>query len=720
MDYSDLKKLKAYFLALKESNYHPKLIPNSPGINKPRCLELLRSFPDLKGKNDNQIFEALSDPKRVKSILDQLPTSSQRNELRQVLEDKPVTTDVPGQPISQEASPPPPTGESAGTMAGAPGGKIPSMPQLGHSSGTAGLFRKSPIPGNIPEEGMGTAATNKINQLRPATAKMERLQSATPNPGTKYSSGLSSNFRTFGSNAGISFRKYSGKIAGGLGQIAGGVGRNVLGPGLSSVYNQGARAVLGARRRVASVKGGIPKPSGVSGARIFGVGLIILFLFMLILGTVIGNSTPSTNPSTSTGNNTPTTNADFTSFDIFKSNSVDDALLKKYIDRAISTGKIKTDEQKNLLSSRARFIRDQAQAAGLNPAIFLGYWESESAFSDYTNPGVRPGMDLGCDPTNRTLTTFEDDVLCAVGKSQISNSRTSQCALSRNISSAACQAILFQQGEGVKLPIATLKDFLDSYGSKVSDPNNTRSDAIVKQTITDLGLVSAITTPSGPVDPLVNNDYIGWIKNNFNVILDPSFGEEKIRWAYNILNVSIQVAPDFKKLISSKGPIEIVSGGAVSSRSPGKINLSDSSIATEEFFKVTLIHELGHSLKGDRTENTLPISNAIARDKDFLTGYAQGSTQGSTAGNEVCVGIDSHEVLIQADEDFAESVTYYINSNIVELDFDKQHLCLPKTKDNPKNPYLVPSTNNASTPKYLNHCQLMQSLLGGQNCPLSF
>lgn len=196
---------------------------------------------------------------------------------------------------------------------------------------------------------------------------------------------------------------------------------------------------------------------------------------------------------------------DITGFDLFNGNAVTDDILDRFINQSLATGLVRPGtDQERLFQQRARFIRDQAQSAGLNPAIFLGYWKSESAFSDYTNPNVRPGMDLGCDPKNRSITTFEEDVLCAVGKSSISNSRTSQCAVSRDKNSPACQALLFQEQRGeISLPVDTLKEFLDSYGSKIDDPNNARSDAIVKKVILDLGLGTCQGggIPPGPALP---------------------------------------------------------------------------------------------------------------------------------------------------------------------------------------------------------------------------
>lgn len=225
------------------------------------------------------------------------------------------------------------------------------------------------------------------------------------------------------------------------------------------------------------------------------LGIIFLFVFTKLNenNALLGLPGDSSQPAASSF-----LSCDITGFNIFDVNAVTDIHLEKFVDLALSSGLVKKGtEQETLFIKRAMYIRDQAKAAGLNLAIFLGYWKSETGFSDYTYPGVRPGADLGCDPLNPALKSFEDSVLCAVGKSSISNSRTSQCAVSRDIDSPSCRAIAFQQQQGVTLPIATLKDFFNSYGSKIADPNNIHSDNTVKKLIAELGLSRcSVTGPS--------------------------------------------------------------------------------------------------------------------------------------------------------------------------------------------------------------------------------
>lgn len=361
-----------------------------------------------------------------------------------------------------------------------------------------------------PTETGAPAPTQESSTI--SNPQMETSQSTDPsigsftttNPGLKFQPGFSDAFKNFGSTA----QRFAGTNLGRIGEGLKGIGRGITGPGLTSGANFLGRVGIGGMNAGISLSNQVSRGAtnlSMSSKRLLPI-FIGIILFVVFIINVIGGISGTT-PTGQAAPLPPGTSSDldkkydFTAFNIFKSDSVNDSLLQKYIDRALNNVKVKTAEQKNLMPSRAKFIRDQAQLAGLNPAIFLGYWESESGFSDYTYPGVRPGSDLGCDPLNPALKTFEDSVLCAVGKSQITNSRTSQCALSRDINSPACQAIAFQQTEGVKLPINTLKDFLNSYGSKVADPNNLRSDNIVKQTIADLGLVPTINTPPSSATP---------------------------------------------------------------------------------------------------------------------------------------------------------------------------------------------------------------------------
>src|SRR3990172_12406618 len=90
-------QLKAFFKALQENRFNLKQIPSfvmmngeRVPINKTHCLELLRQFPDLQGKDDEFITKYLSDPNKIKRLLGNL-TLQQQTELTKVIEEKPMT-----------------------------------------------------------------------------------------------------------------------------------------------------------------------------------------------------------------------------------------------------------------------------------------------------------------------------------------------------------------------------------------------------------------------------------------------------------------------------------------------------------------------------------------------------------------------------------------------------------------------------------------------------
>ncbi|MBI3109597.1 hypothetical protein HYZ06_01010 [Candidatus Daviesbacteria bacterium] len=140
MDYLkpvDFIQLKAFFKALQENRFNLKQIPSFVVMNgeripidKTHCLDLLRQFPDLQGKDDEFITKYLSDPNKIKRLLGNL-TLQQQTEITKVLEEKPVEV-VGEQPAGAEEVPPPagPSEQPAGAAGGFPGIGLPSGPSI--------------------------------------------------------------------------------------------------------------------------------------------------------------------------------------------------------------------------------------------------------------------------------------------------------------------------------------------------------------------------------------------------------------------------------------------------------------------------------------------------------------------------------------------------------------------------------------------------------------
>lgn len=195
------------------------------------------------------------------------------------------------------------------------------------------------------------------------------------------------------------------------------------------------------------------------------------------------------------------------STNLFDANAVPNDKLQAFIAKSKPLAPYLTDEQ---FTRRARYIRDTAQAAGLNPALFLALWRTESGFSKYRPPGAfsTPGSDLGCiaSPPDRpppgdvnnidsTEPAFQWGVRCVTGmNSGIDNTCTGQsnntaaavCArnFAANPATAAgtepcrCVRDIFAKHIGkacyqpFNIPIQTVNDYLQGYGSACFDPNN--------------------------------------------------------------------------------------------------------------------------------------------------------------------------------------------------------------------------------------------------------
>lgn len=151
--------------------------------------------------------------------------------------------------------------------------------------------------------------------------------------------------------------------------------------------------------------------------------------------------------------------------------------IEKYSPVFVKAGK----GDKTEFIRRVNYIVAQSKQAGLNPALFLGYWKSESAFSTY--PGA---SDMGCAPRQESMRGFERQVQCALGLIS-GGSQSAMCAISKEESSKAC---LGEQGRitsypdvynpAPKIPISTFDDFMEMYGP--------RSQNLVKYESTPDGL----------------------------------------------------------------------------------------------------------------------------------------------------------------------------------------------------------------------------------------
>ncbi len=720
MDYlkpAAFRQLKAFFIALKEGRFKPNspqdsttvIVEGRPTpVSKSQSLDLLRSFPDLheeKFKDDNFLLKYLSDPVKRDRIFSSL-TKQQQIELIKTIEEKPLPAEATTQQAgSQTVS----TGESASTMAGEATSsqpQIPSMPSFNPGTTSRNIPRPS-----IPEEGPATAKARRIQeayeQANPATAKIDRLeeqtkafkttQSAPANPGTQFKSGLGSSFKTFGSNASISFRKYSGKIAGGLGQIAGGVGRNVLGPGLSSVYNQGARAVLGggntfsrlsgqARRRITSLKGTLPKPSGKLGGR-FALGILLaLFLFMFISGIIAGvtGTTGGTTPGTSP---VVGATADISSCKFTRSGS-SQVVKSSLLQGLISSAAVSAGIPAPVLASVAMHESPDfvTNADNSHDAIKSGQYCNYGQTICINKENTGTLYDGACltDDTAKGAKTAQ-----AIGLMQnidiYNQGKGDLCSITNSLAIAAAK--LKKDGVTAQPTQEQIKTGVTAYYNACDYDGGD----YCKEVWQDLQNCQTVTTPGTiPVLP-PGADYIAEISKNFHVNFVPGkFTQNHLRWSWEILSQAKTIAPNiFRNLIDT---VTVDTHPEIGERSDNTIFFSTdpksffSSTNDASGFKILLIHELGHVIRGNpgptQQNYDALLQEAINKDKGYLTGYGQNPCTGTLA----------------VDEDFAETVAYYINTGTPEKDL----ACGRKSED---------GANPLYSGLYPNHLSFIKSIL---------
>lgn len=370
-----------------------------------------------------------------------------------------------------------------------------------------------------------------------------------------------------------------------------------------------------------------------------------------------------------------------------------DAYINKYSPTFIQAGKGDLTEFKK----RVEYILQKSQQGKMNPAIFLGYWKTESLFSTL---GSR---DMGCAGAD-----FYEQVRCALAIDDYNNPNKNpiaNCVRGNNIACNALKSIRtdLDKTHPIHYPITTFDDFAEAYGpynhlTEGQPTNCTHTYNQLIEVAKELGAcqASSITPPAG--------DLRLAIKNKFHINLDNSFEQKHLNWAWQILTNSETSAPNFLTLLQRKySEINVATTGAVGFRSENTIYFSTREgsffvSGGEKEFKQILIHELAHIIHGVRTDNTYTsrIEDAVQADRNFISGYAQGAT----AQEVVCEAADSKERAVQLDEDFADSVSYYINKETAELNYS--NVCPAKATVNP-----------FATGQFPAHKAFIKILLGG-------
>lgn len=324
--------------------------------------------------------------------------------------------------------------------------------------------------------------------------------------------------KNFGSAAGRFFQRNMGKfftvgrigtaVSAGIGAVAGaGFGpigslAGAAGGGIGSFWiksGDGARFLGKAANKGLNAFEKLSKPGlkGASGSfgsfgskkLVWGLFLgMFFFVFSGIIGGITGTAPTGkaapvpAQPIAGAGCPDTSTNRDDAScrylnppislFDTSISQSGINSYIEKYksqfVGLTISDGTTGTEDE---FKKRVNAIVSKAQQVGLNPAILLGLWKSESNFSTIG----RAGNDLGCRPNHPEITTFDEDLLCAVGQKSEGKtyepSVTIQCVLSRDANSDSCNSLRagrasagYDTTRPLNYPITTFDNFMEAYG----------------------------------------------------------------------------------------------------------------------------------------------------------------------------------------------------------------------------------------------------------------
>lgn len=633
---------------------------------------------------------------------------SQQAELEQALEQTPTTEtateQVSSTTQSEQSSLPQQTSSST------PGNMFGGMPSPGMSSPASGrVFVKEPPPtsGKAGGTGEGRAATNKLKRFPQAPASLKNTAA------------------NFSSRSQIFAKRWGGRIFNGLTQVALPGGANLLGRTGLGAINHGGNFISNLSntrlRMVNNMKGaGSSLSSSLQGGKKF--ALASALVFFLLMGIAISGATNGTTPTGEaapiggSGAATDISSCKFTrAGDIVEELTYKSPLLLSYIQQASSLTGIppvvlaafirvetpstvtKSDEEIKNLSSVTACPRSPTGALGVMQLQPKG-----------TKGNDATAITNGAKLIGKKYEELTEEDYCDVRKNIIMGAGF----ILEKMSYKTPNYPIYGDGTTWDLNWTNDKQAIEKlvsgyygcvrYGSS-DDVNNSCSDPGRKYSYADdvsTSIQNCQATSVATVLPApVNGDYKGWIKGNFNIDVS-GLSDQYSRWAYEILNTSTSIAPKFKGLIFAK-PTKIVAASSGSYTSGDTINIRtgyDSS-----FFKQIFIHELGHRIKGS-AGTTSPqcggetLEQIQDREK-YLTYYAENATPASVK-SPTC---GTNDQTTKSDEDFAESVSYYINSTMPELNYGSacstynQILRLPEST----NPYNRDAEPRASHKTYI-------------------
>lgn len=167
------------------------------------------------------------------------------------------------------------------------------------------------------------------------------------------------------------------------------------------------------------------------------------------------------------------------------------------------------------------------------------------------------------------------------------------------------------------------------------------------------------------------------ILKNFGVSMDKSFSYDYLKWTWEILwqvsntnFLSLVRGPSSNGIAIIRDDVSINHQIGCSSIGLRAISSSTRQPYPESLFKVVLIHELAHIIESCYPQNSRKneLANIISQE-GYLTNYSQFGDQ--------CVGS------INLNEDYAETITYFLNRNLPEQSLGIGARCEPPSTTNP-------------------------------------
>lgn len=710
MDYLtpfDLSQLKAFFSALKQSNFNLKQIPSSivmagerTPVNKPHCLDLLRTFPALAGKefeDEGVLGKFLAKPDNVRRILGDLSVA-ERNELAKTIEEKPVAVgDDSAQTGGEQTSAEQPVG-GANPGATGPATGMPGTP-LSPASRSPRLVRQASSVMTKEElatqqaarreefiKGIARKNEGEIAKGPTTTLSSTGQNAGVPRPGItkdEFSRKISMPSRgvpgqphvpggniaaNINSSSQIAAKKMSSRLGSGISNMFKGMGR-AGGDMMSGAVGNGGRALgrvglkgvdAGARfSKAFSNRGSFFSNAGRKGAgRWVGLGLLGL---ALLTGLLAAFAPPSEAPPVSAA--PVSTGGDISSCKFTRANesaSYKSPLLLSYINTA-------------------------SNLSGIPPAILAAFIRVESPGSVNMNDDQTKNYAASCpvSPTGAlgimqiqppgTKSAAGDPASCddcidagarLIGKTVATMTRQDYCDPSSGIIIASGWILkkmnnLGYQNTGkwnsawtsdpraINALVNTYYGCLQYGGTaECTGPYNYGTDVYTGAQSCNTAASPTASSGSRPAPPATDPAAIKQaIISKFGVTMN-GFDNDHLQWTWEKLwNVS---GTNFPKYISG---VTITAG-------PGSEKLSCSSLRLEQYpqkelFQLVLTHEFGHFIQD--CDKGLP--RQLADQQNAFT-QEGGVTFYATNAVTKCHSYSSLQ------EDYAEMVAYYLNPGV--------------------------------------------------------